>query len=393
MIIPPINPNAQVVFVGAGPVGLWTAIQTKLRDPHLEVDVLEKYSEYRRSHPLNINASSLKGCPHHPKLQQLVQQFIANKRLSTKTIEEGLTTFAQEIGIGIRKKAEIKDPDTLRQLYPQAKVIIGSDGAHSTVRKKIFGNQMSLRTDMKFMLDVKYEVVGRGKPLPFAQKVYPTLKAMESLAQEYIGRETNGKTPITLRLFIDRKKYEQLKEATFTHPYSLENEKLIQTQLLKNIHLWLNLKKQEGEVRVPGSEQITVTHLGMYASKEVVKLEKGVTWCLAGDAAFGVPFFRSLNNGLLEGTTLSEKIVQSLSSKPSFQDRLLSKFYSSQEELSPSFLGYSRYVKRLCAQEALLAWVKNCFLTLLQWYVQISSKVPWQVNYWSEEKILKLQKA
>lgn len=35
-------------FVGAGPVGLFTAIQAKLYNPDLNILMLEKYTEYQR---------------------------------------------------------------------------------------------------------------------------------------------------------------------------------------------------------------------------------------------------------------------------------------------------------------------------------------------------------
>src|SRR4051794_27571662 len=49
-----------VVFVGAGPVGLWTAIQLKILQPKLNILMLEKYEKYQRNHVLRVSPASFK---------------------------------------------------------------------------------------------------------------------------------------------------------------------------------------------------------------------------------------------------------------------------------------------------------------------------------------------
>ena len=233
--------------------------------------------------------------------------------------------MARSLGIGIHKNVEFTDPKSLILLYPQLKVVVGADGSQSNVRKTIFRDELNVKSDLKFIVEVKYEVQGNTRPLSFIKGVYPTLKAMRSIAQEHIGREKDGKTPVTLRLFVDRHKYEEMQTASFRHPYSFANEDRINSHVRNNIHLWLNLKTLCGENRIKGSEKITVTRLGIYSSKHVVKKAMGVTWCLVGDAAFGVPFFQGIKNGFLSGTELSKRIVQAIHPKNGYRDKLLSK--------------------------------------------------------------------
>jgi 2-polyprenyl-6-methoxyphenol hydroxylase-like FAD-dependent oxidoreductase len=389
-IVPNLIPK--VLVVGAGPVGLWTAVQAKLLNPELPITVLERYDNYLRSHVLSLSSRSFKGIPKDPRLQALVKEFLTTKNVKTNTIEEKLEGLAKELGIDLQKNVEVKDPRSLRAMYPNAKVIVGADGAHSTVRKEIFNNEIDDKGDLKYIVDVKYEVVGQGKRLDFVKGVYPTLKKMGAIAQEYVGREKEGKTAITLRLFIDRKKYEHMQDANFKHPYTFANEELIHEEVSKNIHLWMNIKAQMGEVRVPDSEKITVTRLGIYSSKKVVKEEEEVTWCLVGDAAFGVPFFRSLNNGLSSGTALAKAIVRSLLPEEGIIDRkfrLIGNLFK-QAVLGP-FVAYSLYVRNLAKAEILWARIKSLALSLLLWFVQISARVPWQSNYWTEAQIRVLQ--
>ena len=65
--------NPDVVIVGAGPVGLWTAVQIKLLRPHNTVLILEKYKEYQRKHLLRLKQASMAGCPADPRLLALVR--------------------------------------------------------------------------------------------------------------------------------------------------------------------------------------------------------------------------------------------------------------------------------------------------------------------------------
>ncbi len=365
-----------VLIVGAGPVGLWTAVQIKLRNRNLTVQIWEKHAEYQRKHLLQLNPSSLKGAPK--EMDEIVREFSRSRSLGTNVIEERLAKLASDLGIVIQKNKPVTEPRDL-----QARVVVGADGAHSIVRREIFGGQMALEQDLRYIVEVKYEVKGQGKALNLVKAAYPTLKLMKAIAQEYVGKEKDGKTQITLRLFIDKQKYEELRKegADFQNPFNLESEGVRHTELSRNIWTWLNVKEQHGEFRIPQSEKITVTRLGVYASKEVACQCKDKVCFLVGDAAFGVPFFRSLNNGLLCGTQLSKRIVEVLNPERGPLKSII---------MSP-LSRYSLYVKTLQKTEVLWARVKNFFLSILLWFVQISARVPWQINYWSEAEAFQLQ--
>lgn len=55
-------PMADIVFLGAGPVGLWCAVQTKILVPAAEIVMVEKYKTYQRSHVLKLAKSSFNHC-------------------------------------------------------------------------------------------------------------------------------------------------------------------------------------------------------------------------------------------------------------------------------------------------------------------------------------------
>ncbi len=86
-----------VVFVGAGPVGLWTAVQTKLLRPELDIAILEKNAVYSRSHVLKLNAKSLAGYPQDRRLQAIVQKFKQTPHIKTSDIEDELLALTGRI--------------------------------------------------------------------------------------------------------------------------------------------------------------------------------------------------------------------------------------------------------------------------------------------------------
>lgn len=397
-----INPRAQVVFVGGGPTALCTAIQAKLRNPKLIIDILEKHGTYQRSHVLILNPRSFKGMPTDldHRFKAIIDRFIATPVIPTNEIEDTLLDFAQKIGINICRNNHVTDPRDLRTRYPNARVIVGADGAHSTVRNTIFGNRMAIDKDLQFVIEVKYKVQGQGNRISFKEK-WPTLKAMGAIAQEYVGRvvsvtdSTTGQsrmeTPVTMRLFINEKSYKKMEAARARTPYSFTNANSLVDEVREHIRTWLGLRS---DIIVPGSEKITVTRLGVYASERVALAELDpvtkieLIWCLVGDAAFGVPFFRSLNNGLLESTELARQIVEYLDPQPSSIDSLP----SLKSDLPGPFARYSQYVYRLRRWEIMVARIKSFLLDFLLWFVRLSARVPWQVNFWTEAQVEEMKR-
>ena len=49
----------ETIIVGAGSVGLWTAIQIKKRQPNNNITIYERYEKYQRSHVLRLDHWSM----------------------------------------------------------------------------------------------------------------------------------------------------------------------------------------------------------------------------------------------------------------------------------------------------------------------------------------------
>lgn len=382
-----INNTANVVIVGAGPVGLWTAVQTKINNKDAEIVVLEKYEKYKRSHVLKIESSSLPWLFSSSPLYPLVQDLKKKKVVPTNEIEGKLKDLAHKLGIKILIQ-NVTDPNELPKQFPKAKVFVGADGSHSVMRGKVCDNKFSIEKTLNYVAEVKYQVQGK------ATKAYPLVKArinniIKTFGQEHIGRRNlaTDTTPVTLRIFINEKTYNQLKdEATFKTPLKLRsNVRPVDISLLQHIQKWLDIKKEVYEEnRVKGSENITVTHLGYYVSDKFVRRENDITWCLVGDAAFGVPFFRSLNNGFLCGTKLAKYIGRSL--EPN-QSKVFTK------NSAKDWDRYSNYVSLLAKKEVYVASIKSRFINFYIFAIRTLGINSDRLKSWTDSGWVKLKPA
>lgn len=361
----PLKPD--VVVIGGGPVGLWTAIQTRIRSGK-EIVVLEKYPDYQRKGiRLRIDAASLKGIPKY--LQEVVNEW--HKRpVPIDVMEHSLCQKAAELGIHILKGEEA-DPRSVIEKFPSAQVFIGADGAHSTVREVVFNDEFRFYDALQYLVQVEYIVENQASPqssLVALSETYKMQKFAEHVVVETTTPQENGTSRVTLQIFIDKATYDQMKDASFKHPYYFETDLNKVPEPLKKILIkwWGGKEVLHGEkisIEAGKANKMTVIPLHSYAAKQVVTNYQGRTWAVVGDAAAAFPFFRAINNGFLLGTKLSEAVAEGLKTPSTLQSKLKS---------------YSHYVTRRVWIERIRALVKSFFLHLSKLWLYISNKVPWQ---------------
>lgn len=127
--------DAKVVIVGAGPVGLWVAVQLKLHNPFLAVTVLEKHAVYQRNHVLRLKPRSFKGSLMDERLTQIVARW--GKVVKTSTLESDLLAYALDLDVRI-EHCEVTSMTDLESTFQEAEAFIGADGYHSTCRQLFF---------------------------------------------------------------------------------------------------------------------------------------------------------------------------------------------------------------------------------------------------------------
>lgn len=367
----------EVIIIGAGPVGLMTAIQIKLLDPEKQILMLEKYPDYQRKHSLLLDKNAFSNAHPHPELQQIIKELPTKVR--TNELENKLLAFAKKIGIEIHYQA-LTDCKTLIDNYKNTPIVIGADGSHSIIRKQIFHDEYQFYYDMQYLAEIKYDVKGKAHPLNTLEKIAAT-HFEHHFPTEFIGEPTNDITPVAIRFLINEDTYEKMKEATFKNPYTLTQQDKIDKALFESINAWLIAREDmRNEEKINGSERITTTHLPCYASKSFTKEQAGKTWFLVGDAAIGMPYFRGMRNGIKASIKLAHAIHANdhhLYMAPNYYDSLST---LSLHHLSP-IEHYEQYMQTLSQSENTLAIIKNPGVQSFKGTAKLSQAMPMPASF------------
>lgn len=311
---------ADIVVVGGGPVGLWAAIQAKKRNPDLDVQVYERYPEYERQHVLKLEHSSmllyakstgdeaertfLESVTGKKKLSRVFMSAAGagNVFIRTDDLENALKQYAADLGININYR-RINSPDEAEQLHPECTNFIAADGAHSKMREALLGKDSVKNFPLQYVVELKYQADGKAGELS-TRSNFKLNKKLSSMAFEYVGRERDGITPVTLRFFVNEATYKAMPEASFRNPVKLGDPQIPQS-LADDIDAYMKQRATKThETYKPGSAKMSKLTLSLYRANSFA-VERGKTgWFIAGDAAMGVPYFRSLNAGLVIGSQL-----------------------------------------------------------------------------------------
>jgi 2-polyprenyl-6-methoxyphenol hydroxylase-like FAD-dependent oxidoreductase len=376
-------PSPDVVFVGAGPVGLFAAIQTKLLCPTLNIRLYEKYEQYQREHVLHIDKRSYKGTPPDQRFQEMLSELVDN--VPTKMIEERFLAFARELGIEIQYQP-ILDTQKLAKDHPDTQIIVGSDGSHSLVRKEVFGDKKKIEENLQYIAEIKYKIHGKSRPMRFQMEFLPTLSLVEHFVSEHVGKEVDGQSQVSIRFFVDQQTFEEMQElgVNFKNPLKLARATEIETpgikKLTTSIQKWLIARADLiGDKQIELSERITAINLPVYRCERFALQHAGKSWFLVGDAALGVPYFRALNAGLLSATKLARAIRAHFYPKAVAEEAVSSYSKMSHSLSKEHLIPVDRYHKDISAianAEISTAHFKNFGVNSAQSYARSSQTVP-----------------
>ncbi|MGC1181662.1 hypothetical protein [Legionella sp.] len=376
-------PSPDVIFIGAGPVGLFAAIQTKLFCPNLKIRMYEKYEEYQRDHVLHVDKKSYKGSHLNPQFQAILNQLI--NTVPTKVIEEKLLTFAKEVGIEIQYQ-HILSTQELAEANPETSVIVGSDGSHSLVRKEVFRDKKIIQEDLQYIAEIKYTVRGPSRKMHLQMEFFPILSLIQHFASEHVGKEHEGQSQVSIRFFIDQTTFEEMQDLgiSFKTPLTLLKAEEIQSpgikKLITSIKQWLLARSElVSEQRIENCERITAINLPVYRSELFAQEHGGKTWFLVGDAALGVPYFRALNAGLLSATQLAKSIHSHFYPHPQVVPAFGS--YSKMSSVlgkkpKTSIASYNEHLSSIAASEISSARLKSLGVSSALSYAKSSQAVP-----------------
>ncbi len=333
--------NKKYVIVGAGPVGLWTSIQLKLRQPDAQVIVYEKNPEYVRSHVLrldnwsmilyakNMNISS-EFKQHYDKFisevsqtKYLIPEFSKSLFIRTNELEDSLKKFAQSLQVNIQYE-NIESMKMAEEKHPDCKYFIAVDGAKSRLRKEMFPEKDIQEQTLQNILEVKMDVKSSEKIKSFGKRQTAHFQKNSTFSSfEYVGKRKNEMTPISLRIFLTPQEYQDFPHATFKDPVKInqlssdeidkiedERKRDIMKKVNHQINFYLSQKKIHAQDLELEDMKVTKLQLNAYKATSFIheNKEKNTSWFLCGDAAIGVPYFRALNSGMM----LSSRLCQIL---------------------------------------------------------------------------------
>ena len=115
------NIKENIIIIGGGPVGLWTAILIKANLEQKNVIVLEKRTTYVREHLLKLEKSSFdfKHIEKNNKFYNDINIFQNSipKKIKTNKLEENLTNLAKLVGVEIRNGVIISNLLNLYEIF------------------------------------------------------------------------------------------------------------------------------------------------------------------------------------------------------------------------------------------------------------------------------------
>ena len=411
------QPVYDVIVVGGGPVGMISACLMSAFHKDLRICVLDKRREPTRHHGLHIASTTAKKIEKiikavnedHLVNRGAILDFISvfnswsSEVVRISSIEKMFEERAKNLGITILRgtEYEVTEPivdalfdekdkkiengvilsgqqQRIQELFRGARVVIGADGAHSVIKKRIMGEQYSDQKMLQYLVELKFNSPhNTPKRNPLRGSWHASHTAAVDL-ETIGGRSTNQEAnkPVALQLIINKETFEHLRKeiknsdhtvvkGTFAHPWTLQEleqvavtDPVIRAMLVKLNFYIAELYSRGGQCI---DEKITALPLGIYCSETTAKVHKGKIVVLSGDANSGLIWRRGFNKSLQEAALCAAAITKyfkRLAQNPQSQVSIT--------VLPSEFIVYQRTAQRLFQVEKKKILAQNVGIQSLQ---------------------------
>lgn len=317
--------DPDILGIGMGPVGAWTAILLKKRFPEIKILMFEQYMVPKRNQVLHLDKSCFVGANEFQDLSDLINALSSDIQINE--LEKTLSDFAKSLGIDVIYE-KVVAPKLLLSTYPSAKVLIGADGLNSLVRREYFENiplseekeddfsssssfgkmpqndekkEHFSKENLQYFALVNYKVKGNTRALSQWQELPWLLLEGNHMFSEHVGKESDGERTITMRCIINEETYKRLRGAednlaTAKNPLSFENLIPCDPLLANTIERWKTRRRELTNELQLQDPMISTTILSVCSNDNVFEFdENGQFVILVGEAFAAVPFYRSIN--------------------------------------------------------------------------------------------------
>lgn len=341
-------------IIGGGPVGLFTALQLKIKFPYARVLVVEQYTRYQRDHVVHLNDSFIWAECY---LYQNMIDALNIDQHPIQQLEILLQHYCQIMGVEFCYQKITAESFLLADAFwNQAQVLIGADGAKSMIRQTFFSARLGHKEIISHVVKVKVPVTQARK-----MNILTTYKALKTI-QHMISEQIQPHEQVWF-VQVSPAEFEYFQNANLKHPLRL-SQCSRQHPVIHDICQWSRIRHQQGYDAIElenMADQVELTgiELSLYAAEQPVK-----TRCtpnttqlvyLVGDAAMGAPYFQALNTGL----RLSNYLIKSL--------------------LKRQVIVYEQAFSELFEQTRQTTQSKTHLYQWAHWWVRLSSQVPWQL--------------
>lgn len=344
------------VIVGAGPVGLWTALLLSSAFPEHTIHVDERFETYTRNYPLHLDRHSFRlphgttpSAPLQALLAKIANQAKGQRYLKPRT-QELERLFAQAVeespNIQVTRNTKTENLEDHLTQAQKARSVILADGSKSLLRHDLFPKEETQETTLSTSLQFKFKFTtpaaeaGLHKTTRHALRkrlYYPTTTEIISSKPD-----DQGQRNATLVLDVDKKTFEALQAAQekdqeerhqreersqpgiFIQPIEgrLDADALGKLLGLQSTHPLIDALNTWMQTRATVLHQHLVSgYLSVLPLKMTLRqrqalvhtaptTQKKTPVMLVGDSAFSVPYFRALNCGLISATHLVNALKQ-----------------------------------------------------------------------------------
>src|SRR5205807_8338377 len=87
---------------------------------------------------------------------------------------------------------------------------------HLQITTTLFTYTTLFRSNAKYIVEIKYEVAGKTRTLNKLSEAVPAMSYCKHFVSEFVGKEKDGKTPVSLRFFVDKETYNKMRSEGHT---------------------------------------------------------------------------------------------------------------------------------------------------------------------------------